>query len=65
MERVAASGSYTCLINGIESAGRVEFIARVKDSSKGYSLLDQARRAAARREAVKLAAITVTGIVSI
>jgi hypothetical protein len=64
MERLTVSATYVFVLNGVESTGHVEFVARIKDSSKGLNLTGRAKRAAARRNNVTPSAINITGIVS-
>jgi len=39
MERIAVSASYEAVQGGKPVAGRIEFVARVADASKGYDLV--------------------------
>lgn len=59
MERVMVRASYKVGSDSAEK--RVEFVARVKDSSEGYNLAERARKAAARRENVPASQIKITG----
>ncbi len=60
--RLAVRASYTATKDGAETSGRVEFVARIADDSEGYKLEERARRAVARRLAVRLADVRITGV---
>lgn len=62
IERLTVSASYTAIKDGLEIAGRVEFVARVSDSSKGYNLEDRARKAVVRRLKVPASNVRITGV---
>ena len=62
MERIHVQASYT--VGSDATVKRVDFIARVKDSSEGYKLSERAQKAAARREGVPASQIKVTGCMS-
>jgi hypothetical protein len=64
MERIAVSASYEVVKNGVPVAGRVEFVARVADATKGYDLAARAQRAVARRLRVRLADVKILGVMS-
>ena len=48
-ERIAVTADYEAVQHGKQVVGRVEFVACVADSMKGYDLLTRAQRAVARR----------------
>jgi hypothetical protein len=62
MERIHVQASYT--VGSDSTVKRVDFVARVKDSSDGYRLPERAQKAAARREGVPASQIKVTGCIS-
>jgi hypothetical protein len=62
MERLHVQASYT--VGSNETLKRVDFVARIKDSSEGYKLPERAQRAAARREGVPATQIKITGCMS-
>jgi hypothetical protein len=64
MERIAVSAIYEAVQHGEAVAGRVEFVARVVDASKGYDLATRAQRAVARRLRVRLADVKILGVMS-
>lgn len=49
MERIAVSASYEAVKLGKAVTGRVDFIARVADPTKGYDLTSRAQSAVVRR----------------
>lgn len=61
-ERLAVRASYTVTKDGAETSGRVEFVARIVDASRGYKLEERARRAVARRLGIRLADVRITGV---
>lgn len=64
IERLAVRASYIASKDGSEMGGNVEFVARIRDSSKGYGLEDRARKAVARRLKVPASNIRITGVMS-
>jgi hypothetical protein len=64
MERIAVSATYEALQNGKPVAGRVDFVARVADASRGYDLTTRAQRAVARRLRVRTADVKIVGLTS-
>jgi hypothetical protein len=64
MERIAVSATYEAMKHGEPVTGRIEFVARVTDSSKGLDIVTRARRAVARRLRVRLADVKVLGVMS-
>jgi hypothetical protein len=64
MERITVKATYVVADGASQSTGSVEFVARVKDSSKGYNLSGRAKQAVARRNKVKHSAVTITGLSS-
>lgn len=61
-QQIAVRASYICLKNKVETTGTFEFVARIKDDSKDCDLSVRAKQAAARRNRVRLAVITITGV---
>jgi hypothetical protein len=64
MERIAVSATYEVLKNGRPVTGRVDFVARVADASRGYDLTARAQRAVARRLRVRPADVNIVGVTS-
>ncbi|KVL85370.1 hypothetical protein WT03_29740 [Burkholderia stagnalis] len=64
MERIAVSASYEAVKLGKAVTGRVDFIARVADPTKGFDLTTRAQRAVARRLRVRPADVKIVGIMS-
>jgi hypothetical protein len=64
MERIAVSATYEAVKDGEPVAGRIEFVARVTDPSKGLDLVTRAQRAVARRLRVHLANVKILGVMS-
>lgn len=65
MERLAVTASYkVTLDSGATQQGRVQFVARVADASKGYDLLGRAKRAVARRLKCAASKVAIVGVES-
>lgn len=64
MERIAVSANYEAIKHGVAVKGRVDFIARVADHSRGCDFTLRAQRAVARRLRVRLADVKITGVMS-
>lgn len=64
VERVGVKATYALENGDAKNSGSIEFIARVRDPSKGYNLMERARRAVARHHKVKLSAVVITGLIS-
>ncbi|CAM2198547.1 conserved protein of unknown function (plasmid) [Paraburkholderia kururiensis] len=64
MERIAVTADYEAMQHGKLLVGRVEFVARVAHTAKGYDLMTRAQRAVARRLRVRLADVKIVGILS-
>jgi hypothetical protein len=63
-QRLAVQADYTATKSGQRISGRVAFVARIEDSSKGYNLVERARRAVARRLRVRLADVQIDALIS-
>lgn len=64
MKRIAVSANYEAIKHGVAVKGRVDFIARVADHSRGCGLTLRAQRAVVRRLRVRLADVKITGVMS-
>ncbi|MXN79625.1 hypothetical protein GR157_33505 [Burkholderia sp. 4701] len=64
MERIAVSASYEAIQQGKPIVGRVDFVARVADATKGYDLAMRAQRAVARRLRIRVADVKIVGVES-
>lgn len=62
IEHLTVCASYTAIKAGSEVSGKVEFVARVRDSSKGYNLEGRARSAVARRLKIPASSVRITGV---